>query len=162
MRLDEISRLHIFFSPWWAFNLVRSKVKFPRKITFHINTLISANLCDVAIWNIHQRVLRSILNNVEYYYCILLQNGGGVKVRQVISSQPRSLMSGCDVTDLTLIRHEQKVKWRLLKWTAYSNSGPRETPNYHQSALGHFRSTEVTDLTLTSSSLQEFKDNVIV
>ena len=43
---------------------------------------------------------------------------------------------------------------RCLKWIANSNSGHQNTPKRHTSARSHYRSTEVTDLTLTFSNLQ--------
>ena len=44
---------------------------------------------------------------------------------------------------------------RCLKWIANSNSGHQNTPKRHTSARSHYRSTEVTDLTLTFSNLEK-------
>ena len=63
------------FSPRSRFDLVRSgeRSNFREKYIFWLYTLIAALVCVVAIWNLHQRVPRSILNKIECCYCIPLQ-----------------------------------------------------------------------------------------
>ena len=61
----------------------------------------------------------------------------------------------CDLTDLTLtLKWTTRSNRRCLKWIRNSKSGPQKSPKDKKSARDNYRSTEVTDLTLTFSDLQ--------
>ena len=80
MRLDEISRLHVFFSPRSTFDLVRSgqRSNFREKwhfLALHAHSGVSMCCSDLITetFTTHQRVPCSILNKIEYCYGIPLQ-----------------------------------------------------------------------------------------
>ena len=65
-----------FCSPRSTFDLVRLRQRsnFREKWHFYIYTPIAPYVCVVAIWTLHQRVPRLILNKIVWCYCIPLQH----------------------------------------------------------------------------------------
>ena len=138
MRLDEISRLHVYFLILGQHLTWLSQVKgqiFAKINIFRNYTLIAAKVCVVAIWNLHQRAPRSILNKIECSYCIPLQYLAYVVLLSRTASPQLAVTAvtvKIQVDRMTMIGlgDEKEVVGRRFweQWTTNSDSAPQETP----------------------------------
>ena len=144
----DLAIAYIVFNPRSTFDLVKSgqRSNFREKSTFlGIYTLIAAKVCVAAIWNLHQRVPRSILNKIECRYCIPLQYLAYVVLLSRTASPPLAVTAvtvKIQIDRMTMIGlgDEEEVVWRRFweQWTTNSDSAPQETPlNIYRLAICH-------------------------
>ena len=143
----DLAIAHIVFSPRSTFDLVRSgqRSNFRENDIFWLYTLIAAKVCVVSIWNLHQRVPRSILNKIVRCYCIPLQHVAYVVLLNRTASPSLAVIAvtaKIQIGPMTMIGQGvgEEVVWRRFyqQWTADSDSAPQETPlSICRLAIGH-------------------------
>ena len=133
----DLAIAHIVFCARSTFDLVRSGQRSNSRGKWHFLALHahSGVRCVVSIWNLHQRLTRSILNKIVRCYCIPLQHAAYIVLLSITASSSLAVIAvtvKIQIGPMTMIGQGvgEEVVWRRFyqQWTTDSDSALQETP----------------------------------